>query len=57
MIKVEWLAILIPSSVGSVKGHKFASVESSHFPANGNQRPAAMTNKKEIIMTKYMSTT
>jgi hypothetical protein len=58
MVKVEWLSncvLLIPSSVGLANGQvQYAGVEFFTRPANGNQRPAELTNKKEIIMTNLV---
>ncbi len=54
MMKVEWLAagvFLIPSSVG-LFNDQLCRVELYICLANGNQKPAALNNKKEIIMTK-----
>jgi hypothetical protein len=54
-IKVKWLAagvFLIPSSVEVGLLISYDSVELYICLANGNQKPAALTNKKEIIMTK-----
>ncbi len=48
--------LLIPNSTGLVNGQICRALPALNLnihPANGNQRPAAMANKKEIIMTKY----
>jgi hypothetical protein len=47
-IKVKWLATGV--EVGLMISYD--SVELYNHLSNGNQKPAALTNNKEIIMTK-----
>ncbi len=58
-INVNWLAagvLLISSGVGLLNDqiqYTYAGIECVSASASGFQGPAAMTNKKQAILTKY----